>query len=540
MNAPFRSQPGPPGAPEPPPSDNPLEEEALSRLAAARTWKTYFEVDIREMYFMTAPHRQRQISSMTQPGAMRWMDYPELNTSLGYDLCGEFVTEIVQTFMPEAQQWVERGKGMFVPEDAWSQVADQVQQDDLAVFEAIKASNFYSEIPKSYNPDLAIGLTGLWVDVRGPAIVCQALPIRELEVNLGPYGEIDDRFAVRYPYSSHVKGLLGSTVWTKVPAEHKRKIENAKPTDRTQVVWGFWRLWDDIGDEVWQHVVLIDNRLIHDTEIRGEGVCPLLITRFDPSADWPLGLGPLYKTLPDLRQHDELIARKIEAVGRNINPPVTYPSDSFANIEQGIEDGFAYPIRPGTSDSVKPIYPAINMEPAIYQTEDMEHRMRRLFYIDFPEQSGDTPPTLGQWLDQMARAQRRIGTPGMAFWREGPAQYFSRYKYLLERTGVVRPLKAKNGGLISTRPMNPAQRAAEQQEIATTQQAIQICATAFPEEWKMMIDGGASMQKIIEKMRVKLLVFRPPEHVQAAVAGIAQLLGGQQAGAEPPPGATPQ
>ena len=47
---------------------NPLEEEAISKLAACRTWKSYFDLDLKEMYFMTAPHRQRQISSMTAAG----------------------------------------------------------------------------------------------------------------------------------------------------------------------------------------------------------------------------------------------------------------------------------------------------------------------------------------------------------------------------------------------------------------------------------------------------------------------------------------
>jgi hypothetical protein len=90
--------------------------------------------------------------------------------------------------------------------------------------------------------------------------------------------------------------------------------------------------------------------------------------------------------------------------------------------------------------------------------------------------------------------------------------------------------------------MNPAQRAAEQQEIATMQQCIQICGQAFPEEFKMTVDGGATIKAIVDKMRVKLLKFRPDDHVQAAVQGIAQLLKGQVPGGAPPqaPGQSPQ
>jgi hypothetical protein len=173
------------------------------------------------------------------------------------------------------------------------------------------------------------------------------------------------------------------------------------------------------------------------------------------------------------------------------------------------------------------------MEPAIYQHEEMEHRMRKLFFIDFPEQSGDTPPTLGQWLDQMARAQRRIGTPGMAYFREGPMQYFLRFKYLLERSGVIQRLVSRNGSLISTRAMNPAQRAAEQQEIAQTVQAIQILGQAFPEEFKLRVDGFGTMQAIIAKMRVKLIKFRKPDDVAGALDQISKLMGGQAPQGQP-------
>jgi len=73
-------------------------------------------------------------------------------------------------------------------------------------------------------------------------------------------------------------------------------------------------------------------------------------------------------------------------------------------------------------------------------------------------------------------------------------------------------------------PSNPAQRAAEQQEVATAVRAIQILGQAFPEEFKAYIDGKATMTAFIEKMRVTLLKFRPEQEVKQAVGMIAQLL----------------
>ena len=503
---------------EPP---SPMEKNSLDRLAAARINKYLWGIDFRECYFFAAPHRQRQIYSQSPPPVQRLLDAPELQTSLAFDLCGEFVTEIVNTFMPEAQNWVAAGKGMFIKQDQWQQVAEIAKANDEAIFDAIKSSNFYAELPKAYDPDLAIGTSAMWIEQpqMHRAITCTAVSLRELECSLGPYGEVDDRFVVRWTKRRYVKALLPGIT---LPQAILDKIDK-DPETVINVTWGYWRLWER-PDECWQHVVMVDDKLVHQAELQGEGSCPLIVTRFNPSADWVWGIGPMFKTLPDHRQVDELEASKIKVVQRNIDGPVAFPDDSFANVAQGLEDGFAYPVRPGTTrDSVFAIYPQINMEPATYQHEEMEHRMRRLFYIDFPQQSGDTPPTAAQWMDELARAQRRIGTPGMSFWREGPMQYYLRYKYLLERNGAIVPLQIQ-GKTVSARPLNPAQRAAEQQEVAIAAQFLQIVNGAWQEEAKMAIDGTKSIKNLRDKMRVTLIAMRDPDQVDKFIKQITPLL----------------
>jgi hypothetical protein len=515
-----------------------IATEAYARLAACRTWKSYVELDIKEAYFFSAPNRQRQISSMTMPSTQRMLDAPELNTDLAFLLTQDFVTEIVNTFMPEAQEWCERGPGMDLPDGVWDKIKADVRKDDARIFGAMKASNLYPEVTKAFYPDLAIGTVGMWAQRPHPArpIVVSAIPLRELEINLGPYGEIDDRFAVRYTRKSYVRELVGEEIWAKVPQKYKDSCDD-KPADRAQVSWGFWRLWNDKSDEVWQHVVLIDFDCVHEVELKGEGVCPLLVMRFNPTADWPHGIGPLLQSLPTLRQVDELERMRIKHSALSIDPPITYPDDSFVNVEQGVEEGMAYPIRPGTADDVKPIYKPPSPEVANYQYEEKIKTLRKLFFVDMPEQHGDTPPTLGQWLDEMARAQRRIGTPGLPFWREGPAQIFLRFKYLLEASGAIQPVRV-DGRAVATMPRNPAQAAAEQQEVGMAVKAIQILGQAFPEEFKMYIDGEKSIKAILDKMRVTLLKLRDPDKVKAAVAQMAQLVGARHVAGAPdqPPG----
>lgn len=514
-----------------------LEQQAVSRLAACRTWKSYIELDLKEMYFFAAPNRQRQISSMVQPGQSRMLDAPELNTDQAFILTQDFITELVNAYMPEANPWCERGPGMLIKPEMWNKVKDDVKKYDKKIFEAMKASNLYPEITKAFYPDIATGTAGVWIDRKHPAdpITVLAIPLRELEFDLGPYGEPDSRFAVRYCRNHDVREIVGEEIWNKLDPD-VRKNHGDKPYERTQVIFGFWRIWKDKTDVVWQHVVMLRNNVVHDATLKGEGSCPLIVGRFNPTADWPHGHGPLYQGLPSLRQIDELEIMRSEHSAMSFKPPITYPDDSFVNVDQGVEEGMAYPIRPGTEDAVKAIYTPPPVNVGNYQYEEKLKNLRKLFFVDFPEQRGDTPPTLGQWLDEMARAQRRIGTPGLPFWREMCAPIFQRFQHLLEVAGVIPPIKV-DGRAVALMPRNPAQAAAEQQEVGMAVKALQIIAGTWPEEFKMFVDGEKTMKWIVEKMRVTGIKFRDKDEVKQVIGQIAQLAGARHVGA--PPNVTP-
>ena len=143
----------------------------------------------------------------------------------------------------------------------------------------------------------------------------------------------------------------------------------------------------------------------------------------------------------------------------------------------------------------------------------------------------------------MARAQRRIGRPGLPFWREGPAQIFIRTMYLQEKAGAIEPITV-DGRHVALMPYNPAQRAAEQQEIAMAVHGLQLCAQFWPEEFKAFVDGKATMQALLAKLRVELVKFRDENTVKDAIDRISKLLGGTPPGGilkgAPPPSQAPQ
>src|SRR5215471_6492130 len=97
--------------------ESPLQAESNQRLAKARIWKSLWDLDLRECYFFLTPQRQRMIQSYSPPPQQRLLDAAELNTDMGFELAGDFATEVINTYLPEAQHWCERGRGMFMSEN---------------------------------------------------------------------------------------------------------------------------------------------------------------------------------------------------------------------------------------------------------------------------------------------------------------------------------------------------------------------------------------------------------------------------------------
>jgi hypothetical protein len=92
-----------------------------------------------------------------------------------------------------------------------------------------------------------------------------------------------------------------------------------------------------------------------------------------------------------------------------------------------------------------------------------------------------------------------------------------------------------DGKAISLMPYNPTQRAAEQQEIAMAVHGLQIAAQMWPEEYKIIVDGGGTMQKLFDKMRIELIkIPRSEKTVKAVLGQMAQLIGSTPPGGQRP------
>lgn len=510
-----------------------LEKEAAQRLADCRRFKAQIDVDLREAYFFTAPQRCRDVSSQsptTDRG--RETDASELQVSIGMEMAQDFATELLNTFTPKIIEWAQQQKGIDLTDEEWSGIEEEVTEQTTTIFQAIRASNLYAALALAYMPDASLGTTALWVsDLRAhEPIVSQAVPLRELEINTGPYGEIDDRFIVRHTRYRHLPALLPGV---DLPADIEKKVKE-KGNEKCVVSWGWWRLWARNDDVCWQHVLRVGEKQVFESVLKGAGSCPLIVWRFNPDTMFPFGHGPALQALPEMRRLDETEALKIENADFQIHRPFAYPDDGVLNLDNGIEPGMGYKARPWANGSVfQPLVPDSNVTFAEFVTQEIEKRIRRLFFADYPEQQGKTPPTAEQWLDELQRAKRRLGTPGEIFFKEGPAELFLRFKYLLMARGTIEDIKV-NGKTVALTPYDPTEQAQEFQDVQVANRLLQMAQAYFSQTMAVEIDGSATLQNAQKKLRDKIVVFRDASGLKTAIEQFAPLLGGAGGGGPGP------
>lgn len=504
---------------------DPLEKEALERLQMARQEKARVQEDLAEGLFFTEPRLSRQVTSTTATpkDAPDQSDADELATTLGTEVSGDFASHVLATFMPSTIDWARRRRGMFMTTERWEEIEEAVGEADKQILETIRSSNIEAAAYQAFDPNLSIGTAALWIDVPRPAdpVAVRSIPMRELEINIGATGEIDDRFWVKWTAARYVKGMLGETVWKEVPDKLRADLEK-NPKTTHSVTWGYWRDLQNLGSFIWRHVILVDKTLVYAEDLTGEGACAIIVPRFFPAPSYAWGNGPVLKALPYLRVVDALSAATQDRADIAVNPPFGYPNDGVINFEGGIKAGHAYPMAPGSGRDVASLYFEGDPNIGFFTLADLERSVKRLAYVDEPQQLGKTPPSATQFLDEVVRAQRRIGPPGQKFWSEGPRAIFVRFEYLLRQAGVIEDLGAE----ASLEAFNPAMAAQEMQEVQGAVQFWQIANGFAPALAQLLIDAPKTLANIKKKMRDELVVLRDEgavnEDIEAALSGLAQ------------------
>lgn len=486
-----------------------MGDEFKERLAQAKKERQgYIRDASREVYKFCFNGREKEWDRV---GKSRDQEPDEIFTDFPAVIAEEFHGELFSTMTPENAPWVGYEAGSAVPKNNVDAVNREIKDFEAIMDQSIRSSNYYTEGQTAYQ-DAVVGNVAMWVERRafGKPIRCEAVPIAQIDLRIGPNG-IEDRFRTRSYAYRDLKSLFPRADF---PKEIIDKIENRSGSTAT-VIWGFWRDYSDPLAPKWHMAVRVDGHSIGlDADIGEEGACPLVVGRFNAVPCSPWGLGPGMRMLPTFRTLDVICSMNLEAMDRNLDPAYSYPHDGILDLSEGIESGMGYPAMPGSAESIRPIGTVDNLDYGFFSEDHLEEKIRYGFYREMM-QRGKTPPSASQYLGETQKQVQRMARPAATLWEEFGVGILKRFEYLERQSGglldgIEQPVI--ESGMVSVRPISPLERAQAREDVMVAQSLLETAnATMGPQQASVMINGAATFERMKDKLKDDLLVLRSEE-----------------------------
>jgi head-to-tail connecting protein len=495
--------------------DAELVREIKRRVGRAEQDFSRHRGRIQDCYRFAMPWRHK--INATQPSD----NLDDLYDSTAMTVLEDFAADMLNTFTPQKNDWVTFKPAANLKAADARQIEAPLKDYQRIVFAEMARSNLYQAFQEAYM-DLGPGTMALLIVDKNPAepIHCQAIPITELRIDRGPYGGVDGRWWVWKCRAEDVP-----TLWPKAKAKIDALNLQFKPGDATEVdvIDGVYRDWSDLGNETWQYVVLARDRLILRDTYMGRGSCPIPVARWSRDSTTAWGVGPTYRSLPDIKTANHICFLQLKVLDKNADPATSYEDDGVINLDQGVVPGTWVPRAHG-SDPPTVIEPKGEFQLAIGTLEDMRSSIKRAHYQDRPEQLGKTPPSATQWADERAERARRMGTPATNLVQELQYPVVQRFAYLLEKRGVL-PKIELNGENVALEPISPLLRAQEQEEVVRLDRFAEMIGARFgPQIAIVVIDLIKYADRLAQLLGVDASLLRAEADIADAIQKLMPVL----------------
>jgi hypothetical protein len=431
----------------------------------------------------------------------------------------DFGSDMNNLFCPRHEQWVS-----FEPSGDLSQAQKQELQDPLRVFSdsffaKIEQSNFYSAAPHAWK-DLAVSAMALAImPTPSGGIDCQHIELSCLLLTRGPNNTLDGRFREWPPMKRQDLGDV-------FPQLLGKKKPGTTPEEVVKVVDGWVQDRSDPTIEAWHYVIQVNGEIEHQQYFTGAGSCGFIVCRWAPSTRTAWLHGPAWRALPPARTLDELSYLYLKALNRDVDPVVSYESDGVMNPENGVDAGTWLPRMTG-SQKPEVIESKARLDASVFERAKLEGKIRKTLYQDRPDQTGKTPPTATQWMDEKAWNTRRLELPREQITAEWVMPVINRFAWIFASTGAVEMELVVDKGKVKVAPVSPLTKARDLEDMSTTMQVANMGAQFSQMEAQgSPIDALQTMQNIKATAKERHIVFKSPEafaQEQAARAGIQQM-----------------
>lgn len=388
------------------------------------------------------------------------------------------------------------------------------------VFDKINASNFEEQVEGCY-VDLAIAPTGLDITLTpaGQPLRFEHVPIHELLILPSPFGGVGDRFRERQAQFKHLELIWPDADWGKIKNGGQKAIDQTSGT--VTVIKALMRDWRNRSEEVWREYLFCEGKVVQTLEpVVGPGSCSLIAARPRVSSPSAYGIGYANKSVPAARVLDEMAYLELKRTGRVIDSPYVFSDDGTLNIEGGIDNGEW--LEAGEGFNIESLAPRNDGREAWFVEENLKRTVKAGLFQNGPEQTGDTPPTLGQWMDQRETQSRRKGFPRARISNEFVLPIMRRVEWcMIKRKELEDGLEVENE-LVRFQPISPMSRASDLQDIQMANQHIQMFAGLFGDRAMDYYDVPETMTKAKEKLNANVIVLRSEDEVQKLQAQRAQ------------------
>jgi hypothetical protein len=455
---------------------DPLAKEMALLVLRAETDRNRHIGRIHDCYKFALPWRH--LANQNQPNVSQIDEI--FDETIGLTL-EDFAADMLNTFTPQKNNWIEFEPVNSLARDDRRQVEDQIKRLQTFIFAEMSRSNLYQALQEAYL-DLGPGTMCLLIqdiDPSGP-IHCEAIPATDLLLLRGPFGKIKGIFRKKRYLREDIKALWPQADMTPLgPEQQEPSCQDYEVTD------GCWRRWEDRGNETYQYAVECAGKIIYAREWKGKGSCPFIAARWSRDSTTAWGVGPTYRTLPATRTANHVRYLDLKTYDKHVDPVISYEDDGVLNIDQGVESGLWIPRAPG-SKAPETIESRAHIDVQMFERDELRSVIRRAHYQDRPEQLGKTPPTATQWADERAERARRMGTPATNLVEELQYPIVRRFMYLLAERGVLPKVMLQDLPL-DMQPSSPLLRAQEQEEVIRLDRFAEMIGTRFGPQMALVV-----------------------------------------------------
>ena len=491
---------------------NQPSKDFSTRYSAAKRHRDNERPYIEEVLMFCRPGRE---TDFTRHHSSYRNDETQVFISIGEEVSTDLASDLVTYFTPPETRWAKYELVMPVPKEIKKRITDQLREREGELFTMLMSSN-YADIANQITFEAAShGTPAMWVELGhiSQPLHVEPVPPHELLITPGHMGYLD-RFREKWVRADSLDAVFRS--WPVTLTDPKLTAKRQKPGALCKVTWGFWLDWTDPGNPLWRCEITVDDmRVTPATPLTLgplAGACPLLVGRFNPQPGRPWGRGPGRAALPDFRVLDRIEETVLSGMEQAISNTIIYPNDGVLDLSDGIEAGRAYAARRDfTRDRVFELNKSINLDYGFFSKEQIEERIRTLFYQNGPRQRGETPPTAAQWLDERRRVQQRLGKPAAPLWTELYLPFIQRIELLGVQTGKISEAVTLNGQVVAAMPVSPLQKAQNQDALAQTRANLELAFAVFQDQVGNFIDPVGTFKAYVDKSGDELTVVRDEE-----------------------------